>query len=137
MQRPAPEPGAQRSGARRNAARSVWFACALAAVALLGRRQLTDFDLPWNLATGRIVLQTRHIPSVDDLAFTARPLRYVEVMGDSLLYAVYAVTGPAGLQLLAAVIGVSVLALLEARSRGLGSLRWSWAGLGLFALSDW
>jgi len=137
MQRPAPEPAAQRSGVLRNAARSVWFACALAAVALLGRRQLTDFDLPWNLATGRIVLQTRHIPSIDDLAFTARQLRYVEVLGDSLLYAIYAVTGAAGLQLLGAAIGVSAVALLEARTRGLGSLRWPWAGLGLFALSDW
>jgi hypothetical protein len=115
----------------------VWFVCAIAAVALLGRRQLTDFDLPWNLATGRIVLQTRHIPSVDEIAFTARPLRYVEALGDSLLYALYAVTGPAGLQLLCALIGVSAVALLEARTRGLGSLRWLWAGLGLFALSDW
>ncbi len=111
--------------------------CALGTVALLARRQLTDFDLPWNLATGRILLQTRHIPSIDDLAFTARPLRYVEVLGDAFLYALYAATGAAGLQLLCAVIGVSALVLLEARTRSLGSLRWLWAGLGLFALSDW
>ena len=33
-------------------------------------RPLRDFDLPWNLATGRLIWQTGSIPRIDDLAFT-------------------------------------------------------------------
>lgn len=117
--------------------RGVWLACLLGALVILARRQLTDFDLPWNLATGRIVLQTRQIPVVDDLAFTARPLRYVEVLGDTALYAIYAATGAGGLQLLCACVGLGTIGLLESRARHMGLLRWPWAALGLYALSDW
>ena len=129
--------GAPRIGARWLRGGSVWWASLVACAAVLSRRQLSDYDLPWNLATGRILLETRQIPRVDDLAFTARPLRYVEVLGDALLYAVYAVTGAAGLQLLCAGIGALALALLVSRAEGLGALRWLWGALGLYAGSQW
>jgi hypothetical protein len=125
------------AAARHGWARATWWTSSIAALAILSRRQLTDFDLPWNLATGRILLATRQIPRVDDIAYTARPLRYVEVLGDALLFAVYSATGAAGLQVLCAVIGLLAVVLLHVRTQNLGSVRWLWCALGLYALSEW
>jgi hypothetical protein len=125
------------AGAWRGAAPYVWWASLIASGVILSRRQLSDFDLPWNLATGRILLATRRIPHIDDLAYTARPLRYVEVLADAPLYAVYSSTGAAGLQVIGALIGLVTLSLLQARAKDMKMVRWLWGALGLYALGDW
>lgn len=124
-------------GVRFDPARAIWWLGCVGSGVIMSRRQLTDYDLPWNLATGRLLLERGRIPSVDELAYTARPLRYVEVFGDASLFALYSRTGAAGLQVLCAGIGLLAVALLHVRTARLGALRWLWGALGLFALSDW
>jgi len=61
------QPGSARS-------RQLRWALVLVAVlyaALAGLRTLTDYDLGWQMATGRWVVQHHQIPSVDVFSYTA------------------------------------------------------------------
>ena len=110
---------------------------AVGSVVALSFRPLTDYDLPWNLATGRIIWSTRSIPRVDDLAFTARPLRYVEPLGDLLLFLTHQAFGPRGLQVLGALLGGSILLTLYAVGRRAGPMALLVTGFAAAALADW
>jgi hypothetical protein len=106
-------------------------------VVALSFRPLTDYDLPWNLATGRIIWSTRAIPRVDDLAFTARPLRYVEPLGDLLLYLTQHAFGARGLQVLGACLAGLTLLTLYAAGRRAGPIALLITGFAAAALADW
>lgn len=90
----------------------VWIAGCTATAATVAARRLGDFDLPWHLAHGRLVASTGAIPSVDDLAYTHRPIEYSEFLGDLLLYEVIHLAGPLGLQVLGGVVTAAVLTML-------------------------
>lgn len=84
---------------------------ALTAVVLTLRR-LDDWDLPWHLATGRIIVHTRSIPRIDDLAFTHGVLKYTEVASDVVLYLMIRAFGPLGLQVLNGLLGAALAFVL-------------------------
>src|SRR5664279_4477662 len=71
-----------------------WF-LVLAAVALVyaflaGLRTVSDFDLGWQLATGRWVAQHHHISSTDVFSYTAQGEPWIYPVGSGLvLYAAY------------------------------------------------
>ena len=109
----------------------------LGSVVALSFRPLTDYDLPWNLATGRIIWNTRSIPRVDDLAFTARPLRYVEPLGDLSLFLTQHAFGFRGLQVLGALSAGLTLLTLYAMHRRAGPIALVVIGFAAAALADW
>lgn len=51
-------------------------------------------DLPWNLASGKVLVPMRGIPAHDMLGDTHGTLRYVEVLGDVGLFAIDRAFGP-------------------------------------------
>ncbi|HEX4340035.1 MAG TPA: hypothetical protein VH062_29205 [Polyangiaceae bacterium] len=111
---------------------------ALAAVAwILSRRPLTDYDLPWNLAMGRVVVATRSIPRVDDLAFTHGPLRYVEVLGDTFFYGVEHTFHERGLQWVGALAAAGTVAATFARMRKSGPVAYLVAAWLAAATAQW
>ena len=75
---------------------------ALFAIAL-GARRLTDFDLPWHLASGRAIVLARGVPARDALTWSHAPLRYVDVASDVALYAIDRACGAIGLQIAGAL----------------------------------
>ncbi len=100
-------------------------------------RPLRDFDLPWNLASGRLLARTHEIPHEDRLAFTHGALNYVEVLSDLGFYAIVSVLGERGL---AFVGGLSVLAtVLFVRARLFGDRTLGWLAASLVAMtaSSW
>lgn len=94
----------------------------LALAAVQGAKRLADFDLPWHLALGRFVLETRSIPKVDPLAFTHRPIGYMEFAADVLLHAMYRAGGPLALQLLGALCLIAVVLVYLRRTREAGPI---------------
>jgi hypothetical protein len=109
----------------------------LASSVALCFRPLTDYDLPWNLATGRIIWNTQSIPRIDDLAFTARPLRYVEPLGDLLLFLTEHLLGVRGLQVLGALLAGVVVLTLFAFNRRAGPMAVLITGFAGAALASW
>lgn len=93
----------------------------LAAVALVyaflaGLRTVSDFDLGWQLATGRWVAQHHHIPSTDVFSFTAQGESWVYPVGAGLvLYATYLLGGYALISWIGALACVGTVALLLRR----------------------
>ena len=113
------------------------FVLAIAAfAAATTARLLGDFDLPWHLATGRVIAQTHAVPTIDPLAYTHEPLRYVEPLGDLLLWGVYRGVGPLGLQLLSGVVSIAVAASLFLQARR-SALVFGVVSLLLAALVAW
>jgi hypothetical protein len=94
-------------------------ACLAGVVSVLALRRLGDFDLPWHLALGRTIAELRSIPATDPLAFTNRPIEYLEVVADLLLWVVYRAGGSLGLQLFGAAVvgGVSVALFVRGGAR--------------------
>jgi Flp pilus assembly protein TadD len=65
------------------------FALSVAAIAyalLAGLRTLTDFDLGWQLATGRWVAQHHQIPSTDVFSYTAQGQPWIYPVGSGLVF---------------------------------------------------
>jgi Tfp pilus assembly protein PilF len=106
--------GASRLGRR-------WF-LVLAAIALMyallaGLRTVSDFDLGWQLATGRWLAQHHHISSTDVFSYTAQGELWIYPVGSGLLlYAAYLLGGYALLSWLGALACVATVALLLRRS---------------------
>jgi hypothetical protein len=99
------------------------IAAAVAVVAFVVARsvhRLGDFDLPWHLAFGRIVVATRSVPRVDDLAYTHRPIQHAEFVSDALLYLVQREGGALALQVTGALVAALafVVAWHPVRRRG-------------------
>jgi hypothetical protein len=110
---------------------------ALAAVAAIAARKLSDFDLPWHLAFGRLVVERRSLVTVDELAYTERPIRLAEYVGDVALYAVEWCLGPLGLQVLGGVLALATAALLMRASRRGGPLGFVVVAVAMAAMQAW
>jgi tetratricopeptide (TPR) repeat protein len=90
---------------------------------------VSDWDLGWQMATGRWIVQHRQIPSTDVLSYTAqgKPWKYPVASG-LIFYVVYLAGGYALLSILGAAACVSTVALLLRR----GS--WLTAALAILAI---
>jgi len=95
---------------------------ALVVLALLyalaaGLRTLGDFDLGWQLATGRWIVQHGQIPWTDVFSYTASGMEWIyPVLSQILLYLSYVIGGYGLLSWLGAAACVSTVALLLRRS---------------------
>lgn len=68
-----------------------WFAFACLAAALIyallaGLRTVSDFDIGWQLATGRWIAQHHTIPSTDVFSYTAAGQPWIYPVGSALLF---------------------------------------------------
>jgi hypothetical protein len=113
------------------------LAGALAGAAVLAYRQLSDFDLPWHLAFGRLVVERRALVGIDELSFTARPIRHADYVSDVVLYGIAHGAGPLGLQVLGGVLGLAIAFLLWRRSRSGGPLGFAVIALAMAATQPW
>jgi len=102
---------------------------ALAYALLAGLRTVTDWDLGWQMATGRWIVQHHRIPSTDVLSYTAqgKPWEYPVASG-LIFYLVYLAGNYTLLSVLGAAACVSTVALLLRR----GS--WVTAALAILAI---
>lgn len=105
--------------------------------AALSSRKLGDFDLPWHLALGRQIASSRSLPRVDDLAYTHRPIEYMEFVSDLLLYAAHRVAGPLGLQILTAAVVSATAVVCWSIVRRSGPVAWIVVALGIAAMDVW
>ena len=62
------------------------IAVALIYAFLAGLRTVQDFDLGWQLATGRWVIQHHHVPSVDVLSYTAQGEPWIYPVGAGIIF---------------------------------------------------
>jgi tetratricopeptide (TPR) repeat protein len=91
-------------------------ACALVFAFVAGLRTITEYDLWWQLATGRWVAQHHQIPSVDVLSYTAQGRPWIYPIGSPLIfYGVYLAGGYGLLSLLGAAVCIGAIALLLRR----------------------
>lgn len=104
---------------------------------VLALRRLDDWDLPWNLATGRIIVQTKSIPRVDDLAFTHGVVKYTEVIADVVLYGVMRALGPLGLQAFGGLVAGATAWLLHRQVRRFGPLSFVVVAIAMVAAHPW
>src|ERR1017187_4561615 len=106
----------------------------LAAIALIyaflaGLRTVSDFDLGWQLATGRWVVQHHHISSTDVFSYTAQGEPWIYPVGSGLvLYATYLLGGYALISWLGALACVGTIALLLRRGSAVS------AGIAIIAV---
>ena len=81
-----------------------------------GLRTLGDFDLGWQLATGRWIVQHGHIPYTDVFSYTASGTEWIyPVLSQVLLYLSFVIGGYSLLSWLGAAACVSTVALLLRR----------------------
>src|ERR1035438_4876653 len=110
-----------------------WF-LVLAAIALIyaffaGLRTVSDFDLGWQLATGRWVAQHHSVSSTDVFSYTAQGEPWIYPVGAGLvLYATYLLGGYALISWLGALACVATVALLLRRDQGIS------AGIAILAV---
>ncbi len=98
-------------------ARLALFILALLYAFAAGLRTLADFDLGWQLATGRWIVQHGRIPFTDVFSYTAAGAEWIyPVLSQLLLYLSYVIGGYGLLSWLAAAACVSTVALLLRRS---------------------
>jgi tetratricopeptide (TPR) repeat protein len=91
-------------------------AIALAYAFVAGLRTVSDYDLGWQLATGRWVAQHHHVPLVDVFSYTAQGEPWTYPVGAGLLfYAAYQLGGYALISWITAVACVATVALLLRR----------------------
>src|SRR6266496_2054808 len=92
----------------------VLLACVYAA--LIALHTLTDFDLGWQLATGRWVVQHHVIPSTDLLSYTAQGQPWIyPVLSGIIFYGAYVLGGYGLLSCLGALACLITVALLLRR----------------------
>ena len=88
-------------------------AAALTYALLAGLRTLMDYDLGWQMATGRWVVQHRQIPSTDVFSYTAQGQPWIYPVGSGLIfYAAYLAGKYALLTWLGAAACVGTIAVL-------------------------
>jgi len=98
-----------------------WLHLFLCFVALLyaliaGLRTVTDWDLGWQLATGRWVIQHHQIPSIDVFSYTAAGQPWVYPVGSGIiLYGTFLTGGYALLSWIGAAACAGTVALLVRR----------------------
>lgn len=102
---------------------------ALAFALVAGWRTVTDWDLGWQIATGRWIVQHHHVPSTDVLSYTGQGKSWIYPVGSCLVfYYVFLVGGYTALTVLGTVACVTVVGLLLRR----GS--WITAALAVVAI---
>jgi Flp pilus assembly protein TadD len=120
-QNPRPE-----SQLRRNALRlSSWLLAAAAVIyaLLAGLHTLQDFDLGWQLATGRWVLHHHHTFSTDVFSYTAAGQPWIyPVLSGIIFYLAYLAGGYALLSWMGALAGAGTVALLLRRGSLMGAV---------------
>jgi tetratricopeptide (TPR) repeat protein len=83
---------------------------------LAGLRTVTDFDLGWQMATGKWIAEHHQIPSVDVFSYTAQGQPWIYPVGSELLfYAAFLLGGWALLSWLGAAVCTGTVALLLRR----------------------
>ena len=99
----------------------VLLACLYAA--LIAFHTLADFDLGWQLATGRWVVQHHAVPSTDVLSYTAQGQPWIyPILSGILFYGVYLVGGYHLLSCLGAIACVTTVALLLRRGSAIAAI---------------
>jgi hypothetical protein len=95
--------------------------CAVVLYALLAALQtLWDFDLPWELATGRWIVQHHSIPSVDVFSYTALGRPWIYPVGSGLIfYLTFLLGGYSLLSWLGALTCAGTVAILLRRGNPL------------------
>jgi len=97
------------------------IALALAYAFAAGLRTLGDFDLGWQLATGRWIVEHGQIPSTDFFSYTASGKEWIyPVLSQVLLYLTYAIGGYRLLSWFGVAACVGTVALLLRRSSLIG-----------------
>ena len=94
------------------------FLCliALTYAFIAGLRTLAEYDLGWQLATGRWIVQHHQIPSTDVLSYTAQGHSWIYPVGSQLIfYGVYRLGGYALLSWMGALFCAGTVALLLRR----------------------
>src|SRR5271167_2145498 len=116
-----PSPQSERSASPEQPSRlqlaryATWFLAAIAMTyaLLAGLHTLQDFDLGWQLATGRWVLQHRQIFSADVFSYTAHGAPWIyPVLSGIFFYLVYLVGGYGLLSWMGATACAGTIALL-------------------------
>ncbi|HMD32854.1 MAG TPA: tetratricopeptide repeat protein, partial [Candidatus Acidoferrales bacterium] len=98
---------------RRDPIRAALIGLALLYALLAGLKTVADFDLGWQLATGRYIVQHHSIPSADVLSYTARGSEWIyPPFSGVILYIVAALGGWTALSWLNALACIAVVALL-------------------------
>ncbi len=93
----------------------------LAAIALIyaflaGLRTIKDYDVFWQMATGRWVVQHHQVPSVDVLSYTAAGTEWIYPVGSGVIfYGAYLLGGYGLLSWIGALASCGTLALLLRR----------------------
>src|SRR5208282_1832783 len=79
---------------------------------LAGLRTVTDPDTGWQLASGRYIVQHRHIPSTDVLSYTARDQEWIyPPLAELILYGLYALGGFVALSWLSSAACAATVAI--------------------------
>jgi tetratricopeptide (TPR) repeat protein len=98
----------------------VWVALIYAFLA--GLRTVQDFDLGWQMATGRWVIQHHHVPSVDVLSYTMPGQPWVYPVGCGVVfYLAYLLGGYGLISWIGAAACVGSVALLLRRGSAAGA----------------
>ncbi len=97
-------------------ARSIFILLVLLSALCAGLHTVADYDMGWQLATGRYVIQHHQIPRTDVLSFTSagKPWAYPPFAG-VLFYVTYCAFGYAGLSWFCALACLGVVAYLARR----------------------
>jgi hypothetical protein len=89
---------------------------------LAGLRTVNDFDLGWQLATGRWIVEDRQIVSTDVFSFTAAGKPWIYPVGSSLLfYLVFLMGGYAALSWLGVAACTGTVAIVLRRGSAAGA----------------
>ncbi|MFZ0313458.1 MAG: tetratricopeptide repeat protein [Candidatus Korobacteraceae bacterium] len=89
---------------------------------LAGLRTVQDFDLGWQMATGRWVIQHHHVPSVDVLSYTMHGQPWMYPVGCGIVfYLAYLLGGYALISWIGAAACVGSVALLLRRGSAAGA----------------
>ena len=96
--------------------RSIFILLVLISALCAGLHTVADYDMGWQLATGRYVVQHHQIPRTDVLSFTSagKPWAYPPFAG-VLFYLTYTAFGYAGLSWFCALACLAVVAYLVRR----------------------
>ncbi|HYX70825.1 MAG TPA: hypothetical protein VE825_16945, partial [Terriglobales bacterium] len=90
---------------------------------LAGLRTVSDFDLGWQLATGRWLVEHHQVPSTDVFSYTARGREWIyPPFSGALFFLLYRLGGYAALSWLGALTCVGCVALLLRRASGITAL---------------
>jgi hypothetical protein len=88
---------------------------------------MQDPDLWWHLASGRTIIQSRHIPESDPFSLTASGTRWINTywLYDTAVYLIQQVGGPIGIQIFHVLLVLLLFLLTDQRLRA-ACVPWNW-----------